>query len=513
MARASAARGGRRQSLAFATGLFANREQLVFGADVQRIVGGHDGAVHAAAHVDFGDRFFVFLAELKHGHFAIFVADVDVAVSDQRTAPALGQHVIGEVHDGVAVFGSFGVQAMKDAGEVGDVKHVVLDSDRATTAMHLFFEIDFAIAILVRHAVVPNDGRVRIVDRDFVVLGHDRLDPLGCQGNPVGTFDLHGQLWADVTAFGRIDAPQVPFPFAVLGVLADSDVNQAVVDRRCRNQIVASPFPTEYPLRFFRVAVELPEQLGFAIFSAIRLEAVQPAIATGEERLRHATEFGDRRTGPLSVQNVLARRSIRPEDFAGVFVQADKTGCRRSGQVNVRFIQSIAGVDEQQIAVGGYRARAHVVLADAERLLHHVENPDDVGVPFVGGGQGFEDRQPWAGNFKGQRALGAAHVARQLPRFFGCGGFDRHITFNRVATIAEQLRQAGGDFAFVQSGNRFGISFIAFFQIGNTSDFVLDRAVIFIVVKAFGIQAANFATTGHKPQAFAFDQRRTANPL
>ena len=82
------------------------------------------------------------------------------------------------------------------------------------------------------------------------------------------------------------------------------------------------------------------------------------------------------------MQDIGARRLVGPKDFTGVFVHADEAGGFRSWQVDVGFVEAVAGVDEQQVAIAGDAARAHVVLADAE-FIHHVEDPDHIRVLFV----------------------------------------------------------------------------------------------------------------------------------
>lgn len=65
-----------------------DREQFVFGTDVDRFVSGDGGAVDTAAHVDLFDRFRVFGTELEREYVAVFITDVDFAIGDQRTAPS-----------------------------------------------------------------------------------------------------------------------------------------------------------------------------------------------------------------------------------------------------------------------------------------------------------------------------------------------------------------------------------------------------------------------------------------
>ncbi len=54
----------------------------------------------------------------------------------------------------------------------------------------------------------------------------------------------------------------------------------------------------------------------------------------------------------------------------------------RSGsrQIDVRLVEAVGSVDEQDVAGTGHRATAHVVLGHAH-LAHHVVGPNDV--PFI----------------------------------------------------------------------------------------------------------------------------------
>ena len=78
------------------------------------------------------------------------------------------------------------------------------------------------------------------------------------------------------------------------------------------------------------------------------------------------------RPGELSVQSTFP-----------VFLSiAKKLGACGRGDVVVLDVDAVRRADEQHVAGGGDRATAHVVLRDAQ-LLHHVEDPDDVGFVLV----------------------------------------------------------------------------------------------------------------------------------
>ena len=67
---------------------------------------------------------------------------------------------------------------MEQAAEVGDEEDAVLDGHGAERAVHGFFEVDLAVAVVVDFAVVPDGGRVRIRPGEVALLRHDRLQPL-----------------------------------------------------------------------------------------------------------------------------------------------------------------------------------------------------------------------------------------------------------------------------------------------------------------------------------------------
>ena len=190
------------------------------------------------------------------------------------------------------------------------------------------------------------------------------------------------QLGAHVAAFRGVDAPQVANALAVLGVLADGDVHHSFVDHRRGDDVVARAAAAEkHPDGVFGVGVELPQQLRSAVSIAGRVKAVDPAVAAGEDRLRLAPEHRIGRARPLPVQDVLARRGVGPQQLAGVLVEGDEARGVGRGQVDVRLIEPVRGVHQQDVARGRNAATAHVVLRHAQ-LAHHVEHPDDIRLDF-----------------------------------------------------------------------------------------------------------------------------------
>ena len=89
-------------------------------------------------------------------------------------------------------------------------------------------------------------------------------------------------------------------------------------------------------------------------------EAVEPAVAAGKDRLRHAAEHGEGRRRPLAVQNVPARRVVGPDQLAGVLVQGDEARGVGGGNLLVRLVDAVGGADQQQVA--GRRDRAAAML-------------------------------------------------------------------------------------------------------------------------------------------------------
>ena len=89
--------------------------------------------------------------------------------------------------------------------------------------------------------------------------------------------------------FGRVDAPEVGDAGGVLRVLPDADVDLVVVDDRRADEVVAVAGAAEFVDRVLRVAVELPDQ-----FAGLRVEAVEPAVAAGEDDLLDAADLARR---------------------------------------------------------------------------------------------------------------------------------------------------------------------------------------------------------------------------
>ena len=107
----------------------------------------------------------------------------------------------------------------------------------------------------------------------------------------------------------------MPDAFAMLGILADGDVDQAVVDHRRGDDVVARAAAAEVHFESLGLESNFHSSFGVAVAVALRIETVDPAVAAGEDHLRHAAQHGiggdDHwpcrmlRPGELSVQSTL----------------------------------------------------------------------------------------------------------------------------------------------------------------------------------------------------------------
>ena len=67
------------------------------------------------------------------------------------------------------------IQAVEQATKVRYVKQVILDRHRATTTVHLLFEINFTIIILVEITIVPDHGRILVITSCLAIFFDDSL--------------------------------------------------------------------------------------------------------------------------------------------------------------------------------------------------------------------------------------------------------------------------------------------------------------------------------------------------
>ena len=115
---------------------------------------------------------------------------------------------------------------------------------------------------------------------------------------------------------------------------------------------------------------------------------VEHAVAAAEEDLPLAVDLARRRRAPLAVENARADAGVvLARDLAGLLVQGDEARRQRRGNVHVGPVLAVRGADVDQVADDQGRAVRGVVREDPE-LVHHVVDPDDVGIlrPRVAGG-------------------------------------------------------------------------------------------------------------------------------
>ena len=123
---------------------------------------------------------------------------------------------------------------------------------------------------------VQEAGQVGGVD-DAVVDGHGGDGAVEVVAAAVPDHALAG----DVAVLGGVDGPEVADALAVLRVLAHADVDLVLPDHGVRDDLVGGAAAAQHVLRARRVGVELPEEL-----ARLGLEAVEPAVAAGEDDLR-----------------------------------------------------------------------------------------------------------------------------------------------------------------------------------------------------------------------------------
>ena len=142
-----------------------------------------------------------------------------------------------------------------------------------------------------RGAVVPDRRRMGI-GADFVpCLGIHGPNPL--RRNRIALLVDH-DVGTRVAAARRVDTPKVSWTLTRLGILPGGDVDATIINHGRGHDRVAPAFARLAPNRLFRVAVELPKQLGFAIGGGFGQEAVHPAVSAGKDRLRYPAQ--DRRS-------------------------------------------------------------------------------------------------------------------------------------------------------------------------------------------------------------------------
>src|SRR5207249_2228590 len=111
-----------------------------------------------------------------------------------------------------------------------------------------------------------------------------------------------------------------------------------------------------------------------------RIERVTIAVAAAEEDQFFAVHNPHGRRAPLSVKNARADLGVVFRDeFAGLLVQGNQAGRVRRGDVDVGPVLAIGGAGEYQVVQDEHGTVRSVVGEDAQ-FVHHVIDPDDIGV-------------------------------------------------------------------------------------------------------------------------------------
>ena len=153
------------------------------------------------------------------------------------------------------------IKAVKEAAEVGHKEQPIFDCNGAARAVHRLFKVQFSVGISVEARVVPDRCRIGIGPGNFALLfDHGLVAAMGQGGGRV--FEADSQFGARVASFCWVDTPKVPHSLAVLGVLANSDIDKPFVDHRRANDVIAIGSAAERVFRLLGIAVKLPEQLG-----------------------------------------------------------------------------------------------------------------------------------------------------------------------------------------------------------------------------------------------------------
>ena len=209
-----------------------DREHVGTGGDVDPAVLGHRRRVDGRAHVLLGEDL-LFAARLEHDDVAVLVAEVDLAVRDERGTPDRREGVVGP-----EVFAGLDIQHVEEAAQIRDVDQTVRDRGGR----------DGPVEVVV--AEVPDRGAVRRV-----------------------AFHV------------RVEGIEVARAFTVFGILADPEVELVVVEDRRRDHVVPGARSAEFPDRVLRVQIELPQQ-----GAGRRFVGVEPAVAAREGDLRLAVD-------------------------------------------------------------------------------------------------------------------------------------------------------------------------------------------------------------------------------
>ena len=306
------------------------------GGDVEDAVGGDGRVLDGDAEVVVGDDLFIFGGG-EDEEFAAGVADVDFAVADEGGAPDGGFGGVGP-----ALFAGDGVVAVDVAAEVADEEEGLPgDFDKG------------------RRAEGAVDGGV--VPEHFAGL--------------------------------LVEAAKAADAVAVVGVLADGDVDAVLVDDGGADDFGGSGFAVVvFGAVIGGIGVGDPEFFEEAGLAGGRggdglgVEGVEEAFATAEDDSVAAGDFAEGGVGPVSVEDFAGHEAIiEGDELAGGFVEdAEGGGVGAVGDF-VALIDAVVGAGVDEVAVDEGGAIGGVVGRDFE-FLDEVVEPDDVAVEFGGFG-------------------------------------------------------------------------------------------------------------------------------
>ena len=255
--------------------------------------------------------------------------------------------------------------------------------------------------------IVPNGRRVRIGQQS---LAGRRIHHLA---GPCRRFSvaIDNQFRADVAAPRRVDAPQMPGPFAHSGS----------GPWRCRRADYRSPAwqPDNCGRQSRRPSTPTPSGCSRTSRAVPpgRRPLAPPENCTANRRrrgnrLRHPAQDGKRRRGPLAVEDIGPRRLFGPHSSPVCFFKAMKLGACEAG---TRLCCSSTPLD----VLTNNRSATAVVetsrscCAATRRVVDYVENPHDVGLVTVAV---EADHLAAVCDDPESRTLDQRHAANALPR-------------------------------------------------------------------------------------------------
>ncbi len=272
-------------------GISSDRVEPFVGGDEQGAVGGDGSRVNGAVEVDFVDEL-LFFAGREDGQVALLVAQVHLAVGDEGRAPDSRFGIVGPID-----FAGVGVEAMQFSVEVGGEKKIVGDGNGGDGAANL------------------------------------------C----VGPEHASGAISA---GFCGVDADEAASAFALLGVLADGDVDAIFEDDGRGDDLAGAGGCAVFLFALLGgIHVAAPD------FLQIFIEAVAEAVAGAEDDLVLAVDRGLGGGGPVAQKRSLGDAGIfLGEKFASFFVEADQGGSVGGGGVYGGPVLAIGCGDVELVA-------------------------------------------------------------------------------------------------------------------------------------------------------------------